>query len=360
MRNARALQPAGDWKETPMPLPEDAPIHDFPDRMIGQLQSVPEHVRELIEAVAPALAARLNFKKLRQLPTKGLLPNWHKMESDLLFEVPLKHGKKTVLVCVLIEHQSKADPAIPLRTLLYAGVYWERQWRAWVGKHAEGAPLRLNPVLPVVLHTGERRWHTHRTLAELFEGPEELVNLQPVWAPLLWDVAEHDVAELLGQPGRWFRALAVVRAEKESPDAFHDVMMEVIQRLAPLRKEQKPTWEELMNFVLSWGVRRRPEEEAQRLYHEGIQGLDDVALTEEIRQMTEKLGRTWEQAVYERGERGGELKALREVLRTMLADKFGKLPKKVLKDIDQADQVDRLKAALRRVASLESLDDFEL
>jgi hypothetical protein len=49
-----------------MPLPEDSPFHDFPDRIIGQLQSVPEHVRELVEAVAPALAARLNFKKPRQ------------------------------------------------------------------------------------------------------------------------------------------------------------------------------------------------------------------------------------------------------------------------------------------------------
>jgi hypothetical protein len=43
---------------------------------------------------------------------------------------------------------------MPLRSLLYAVLYWEQEWRRWEASHPRGEPLRLTPVLPIVFHTG--------------------------------------------------------------------------------------------------------------------------------------------------------------------------------------------------------------
>jgi hypothetical protein len=39
-------------------------------------------------------------------------------------------GQEGRFVCILIEHQSVPDPVMPLR-LVYAVLFWERQWREW-------------------------------------------------------------------------------------------------------------------------------------------------------------------------------------------------------------------------------------
>lgn len=156
--------------------PEQASLHDFPDRIIGRLQSIPAHLRELVQAVMPQIADRVLFEKAEPLQNKMQLPDWRRLESDLLFEVPVAKPADVhaALICLLVENQMKGDQAMPLRTLLYAVFYWERQWRAWEAKHARKQTLRLNPVLPIILHTGSRPWKTNRTMADLFAGPEIL------------------------------------------------------------------------------------------------------------------------------------------------------------------------------------------
>jgi hypothetical protein len=81
---------------------------------------------------------------------------WRRRESDLLFRIPFRteSDQPPALVCVLLEHQSAPDPQMPLRMLLYAVLYWEREWKAWQTEHPAGTPLRLSPVLPIVFHTG--------------------------------------------------------------------------------------------------------------------------------------------------------------------------------------------------------------
>ena len=48
-------------------------------------------------------------------------------EADLFFRIPFASGdaERPALVCVLVEHQSGPDARMPLRTLLYAVLYWE-------------------------------------------------------------------------------------------------------------------------------------------------------------------------------------------------------------------------------------------
>ena len=79
---------------------------------------------------------------------------------------------------------------MPLRTLLYAVLYWEEEWHAWEAGHPEGETLRLTPVLPIVFHTSGQPWNSNRSLADLLNTPEPLQSSVPSWQPLFWDLAE--------------------------------------------------------------------------------------------------------------------------------------------------------------------------
>lgn len=182
-----------------MSLLERQYLHDFPDRAIRKLLEHPANLRDLVTAVAPELARQLDFAKLEPVqPREFLLDDWRSRESDLLFRVPLRRhrGHPGTLVCVLVEHQSQADPRMPLRMLLYAVLYWEREWKDWEARSgqrsrpSERTPLRITPVLPIVFHTGSSPWRTARDLADLIEGPEALRRLAPHWPLFLWDLAK--------------------------------------------------------------------------------------------------------------------------------------------------------------------------
>src|SRR5262249_6348169 len=158
-------------------------------------------------------------------PRTFLLDDWWRREGDVLVRLPFRTPGQSdaVLVCVLVEHQSKPDPAMPLRVLLYAVLHWDQEWRAWEKHHepdqALRQALRLTPVVPVVWHPGPGAWNTNRRLADLFHAPEPLQAHLPHWPMSLTDLAEQTPEALLQTAEAWWQALAVVRADRE--DAAH-------------------------------------------------------------------------------------------------------------------------------------------
>ena len=209
--------------------------HDFPDRVIRDALLYPKNLRALLRALAPEVADRLDYDRQEVVRPAYLLDDWRKRDRDLLVRLPFRDAAgRDLLVCILVEHQSTADPAMPLRLLLYAVLYWEQEWRAWEERHERGQPLRLTPVLPVVFHTAQEAWATSRRLADLFEVPEELRAWLPDWRMPLWDLPEHSAVELLHSGEPWWQALAVARAERAPPEEFQHVLQEALRRLEPL------------------------------------------------------------------------------------------------------------------------------
>jgi hypothetical protein len=246
---------------------DEPPLHDFPDRAFRRLLEHPHNLRDLLGAVLPDLVDRFDFDRMEILPRTFLLDDWRRRESDMLFRLPFRDDPAAppALVCVLLEHQSEADPAMPLRVLLYAVLYWQEEWKAWEADHERGDPLRLTPVIPIVFHTGATRWTSNRTMADLFGGPEAVRAFVPEWPPLFWEVAEHTPEELLQAAGEWLAALAVVRAERQPAGRFREVFAAVVQRLEGLSETERVRWQDLLFFVLSWAVRRRPGRDRPRL-----------------------------------------------------------------------------------------------
>src|SRR3954451_23307075 len=120
-----------------MSLADDQPIRDLADKAIRDSLTPPDNLRQFLEQAVPHLAPAFDCRRARLLTREFPLEDWRRREADLPFEIPYRIGDQEVwaLVCVLIEHQSDTDPLMPLRLLLFATLYWDRQWRDWKSFH---------------------------------------------------------------------------------------------------------------------------------------------------------------------------------------------------------------------------------
>jgi hypothetical protein len=272
-----------------------------------------------------------------------------------------------VLVCILLEHQSAPDPRMPLRVLVYAALYWEREWKSWEDRHDPGQPLRLAPILPVVFHTGPQPWATNRSLADLIGGPEEFRPFAPQWQPLFWDLAEQDPQVLLASTGAWLQALTVVRTEREDRPAYETVLAQLLPRLVELRRREEIRGHDLLWFVLSWVLRRRPEGERAALRTFLQTAIADESVREEVIAVSNTLGETWEQreerqvaATAAESAARAERRTRRDDLRDLLQERFGSIPEALLQRIETCEDVSRLRAALLQVLHIQSPDELQL
>ncbi len=369
--------------------------NDFPDRVIREGLLQPDNLRALLRAVAPTVADHLAYERLQVAKPAALLDDWRKRERDLLVRIPFRDASgREVLICVLVEHQSTADQAMPLRLLVYAVLYWEQEWRAWEEHHERGQPLRLTPVIPVVLHTGQVAWDASRRLADLFEAPDEFKAWLPEWRMPLWDLPEHTAEELLRSGEPWWQALAVARAEREPPEEFQRVLREAMRQIEPLGTTRPVYWNQLLRMVLYWSLYRRPGREHAGLIEAARASQSDVRLKEEVTTMSHTLGQTWEEELCEKfskrfreeyrakeeelrakeeelrakeaelrakeaalAEARGENAGYRETLRRVLEVRFPSLPEAVTQRIAAAE-VDWLKAAVLRALKVASPEEL--
>ena len=103
----------------------DEPWRDFADRFFRDALCKPENLHDFLMDAVPALAPNFDFTRLVVLKTEFQLPDWSKRIADLLFEIPYRfdEGERVALVCVLIEHQTRSDPRMPLRMLIETALF---------------------------------------------------------------------------------------------------------------------------------------------------------------------------------------------------------------------------------------------
>ncbi len=244
-----------------MSIADDEPLRDVADRAIRQSLQQPDNLRDFLHQAVPELADGFVCEQAHLINREFPLDDWRGRESDLLFEIPYRDGTDDLvaLVCVPIEHQSQPDPRMPLRLLIYAVLYWERQWKAQEASPPPRGPLSLTPVLPIVLHTGSTPWRTQRELADLLVGPEAFHRFAPRWQPLFWDLAERSPEALLNASEQWLQALAVVRVEDADEAVFREVFTQAMRRLESLHDSNHVRWYDLLRLVLTWAAWRRPD-----------------------------------------------------------------------------------------------------
>lgn len=152
---------------------DNPPLHNFPDRAFRQALLDARNLRDVMVDAMPDHAPNMDFGKAEYHNPEFSLEDWRGREADLLVRLPYRDPEENateVLICLLLEHQSKPDPQMPLRVLISAALFWEQQWKEYEAKHPPGEGMRLTPMLPVIFHTGQREWNSNRSVGELFAG----------------------------------------------------------------------------------------------------------------------------------------------------------------------------------------------
>src|SRR5213082_2707993 len=95
-------------------------IREFNDRGTLWLLEDPANLRDLLRIVEPEVAERLDFSRAERVNRSFIPADLQKRESDLIFRVPFLQPKEEgpeVWLYILLEHQSRPDPLMPLRVL---------------------------------------------------------------------------------------------------------------------------------------------------------------------------------------------------------------------------------------------------
>jgi hypothetical protein len=325
-----------------------------------------ENLADFLRVALPEQAARFDFVQARPSRREFITEDWMRREGDLLFEIPYRWGEgqlAEVLVWVLLEHQSNTDPQVPLRTLFSTTMAWVSQWRAWAQSKPRGT-LRLSPLIPIVLYTGDVAWGSHQTIHDLLEGPPELVGLTPNWGPIFWNLSARTAESLLAA-GPMMQVLAAVRAGGGEAGEFAEVYRQGSANVAVLGGAEKVRWQELTHALLSVAYHERPEAERDGLIDvvrqvNGRKKKAVNAMAETIAEIiADTLPKLIAQECEQKAEQRGVAKGLRRGLTVILSEKFGKLPANVKRRIEAAD-VAALDKAIEEAPQLQKLEDLKL
>ena len=341
-------------------MPRHKPPRSLPDQIIRESLQHPASLREFLQDVVPHLATGFDCERARLIDREFPMEDWRSREADLPFEIPYRTAEeeRLALVCVLIEHQSDTDPLMPLRSLYFGVGYWDRQWKAWAALEPPRPPLRLSPVLPIVLYTGPTPWGSNRTMADLLTEPQAFHVFAPVWEPLFWNLAEHSPQQLLNSGAAWLELMSVMRVERADAVEFQAVFAEAAQRLAALQGREEVRWSDFLRIVLTYASWRRPPAEGDTLTKIAMEA--NPTRKEEVRQMAQTIAEALIEEGRAEGRAEGELGTQRENLRRLLLRKFQQLPDTILQRIETCADVEKLKAAIDRVLDMKSLNEFDL
>jgi hypothetical protein len=318
--------------------------------MVRDTLQTPANLRDFLRDALPDVADRLDYAKMRPLEREIVGGDWRVREADLLFEIPyLQSPHPPALIAVLVEHQSDTDPLIPLRTLLMTTGYWERVWRDWEAKPRPRDPLRLPPVVPIVLYTADVPWGSNEELADLLGPPEVLHAFAPGWKPVFWNLAERTPERLLAG-GPWMQLMTVMRVSVEEQAEIERLFTEAVRRLNTIRDIEHVRWYELLRAMFYYVSWRRPSLNRQVL--EAILVRENPANQQEVQGMI----KTGAEELMEEGA----VRATRALLLKMLEDQFAPVPDVLRQQIGSIRDVERLQRAVLRAARLEKLEDLNL
>ena len=330
-------------------------FRDAADRSFRKALEDWKNLQAVVRRAAPTLADGFDFAKRRPLPRDLFMPNLQGRECDLLFEVPYRIAGKlgVAIVCILLEQQTRQDPNLILRMLIYAVFYWERQLRAWEAKGKGKGRLKLTPILPIVLATADTPWSTTRTFVDLLDEPSAFHAFAPAWNPLFWDLGNEAVEKLLSDPDPFVNLMSLVLSEGAPFETLSEIYAKVFEKLDGIPNEESGRWRELATFAMQWTRHRRPLDERQ----DWSQTTDECTWRSQRRKEIGEMKKTIAQADYEDGlkfgrDEGvklgrdeGRIETLREMVLRVGTKRLGAPStrwKKRLQDIHNVSKLDEL------------------
>ncbi|TFW27844.1 Rpn family recombination-promoting nuclease/putative transposase [Massilia horti] len=320
-----------------------------------QLFAHPELVRDLLAGFTPFACFRgLAPAAFARVSASYVSDRFSERHGDMVWRVRV--ADHFVYVYLLLEFQSQAERWMALRMQVYVGLLYQDL----VKRHELGPRLALPPVLPVVFYSGNRPWTACAELRELVAaGPSELDAFQASQRYVLIDKQSLDM-DRIGQS----RNLVAELFRLELSDRADNLIDALATLAAWLSGDgQAP----LRRSITSWITRL-----LQREGHEATE--EEIKSLLEGRIMGERFVRkyaTWADAYKDEGrqlglaqgrEEGREevreesLAKNRNLLKGLLAKRFGGVPAAIAERIDEAPEAD-IERWMYRLMDVGSMED---
>ncbi|WP_235595587.1 Rpn family recombination-promoting nuclease/putative transposase [Leptospira noguchii] len=272
------------------------------DRLIREtLQDKEDAISFFKNSLPEAVIELLDLNRLELTQSSFISENLKEEQTDLLFQIPLKSGKKAN-VYLLFEHKSYLDDSIFSQLLGYISAIYKSQYRV---------DKKYSVVIPFVFYHGERTWTLGNSFQNRFilsKNEEEVFKKYiPDFELELFDLSKVDLSKLESITLRVI--LGVVQKIWEGDTSFLNHLGEVFELLTGLKNESKRVEIFQKLFLYIFNVREiEPTEITSLLSHSKInRDYEDLAMT-----TAEKL--------IQKGEMKGEIKGLIKTARNMLLD----------------------------------------
>ncbi len=358
---------SGTWlfptEERSMPRvsPEQL-IRQFHENGLKLLLYDAANVRDLVTLRDPTRAARIDFARLTVDPTSYVAADYRHLCSDLVLKVPyrtrLAGRPRTLTLYLLLEHQSEPDVLMALRVLEYLVHIYKGQVRAATRGGRPHTDFRLQPVLPVVLYTGERSWETLTSLAELVEGGgEDFADVVPQLRPLFLNLAAVPAKELETSGGYFGWLLELIRLRHAPADEFRSTTSRVIGHLEAMAEVERERWLLFLSYIGTMIHQERARPEHPELYELIGNSIRSDTRRREVETIMETMADYLRAEGHKEGRRAGEIHSRQQTLVRLLRRRFGRVPRATEQLIRATQDTTRLDGWLDNFATAQTLAD---
>ncbi|HVR98993.1 MAG TPA: Rpn family recombination-promoting nuclease/putative transposase, partial [Thermoanaerobaculia bacterium] len=214
-------------------------------------------VQDLLrEIVGEQWVERIDFASGEQVNTSFVSAKHQSRESDVIWKFRRQDGGEPVYVYVLMEFQSRPDPAMPVRLMTYEGLFYQ----ALLDSQPAAVWRKLPPVIPVVVYNGGEPWHVATDLGSLIGDLDSSAEVyRPQLRYRLVDEAAYPREELAARNSP---VADLFRIEKSRDwREFHSSVHRLRQNIPPAEASLRQAFETWLRKVIlpRFGV---PEEVA--------------------------------------------------------------------------------------------------
>ena len=334
-------------------------IKHFPDRSLKRLLQDGEYVHGLVKIVAPEIERYLDFNGIAYHQSSFISEALQERESDVLLSVPFSDETVTdeLLIYILIEHQSTVDRTMGFRLLSYMMQIWEAQRKEWESDQVPVSEWRLQPILPILFYTGDRRWTAPLSLTAIMDVPEILSRFVPSFDTLFLGVksTEPEVLTEAGHPLGWL--LSVLQKEDvEDTSEISEALSAAVSHLGAVDEAFSPQVAEAFRYFVQLIYHRRSVDERDALIGIIRDHIEDKEVLETMAQTTAEL-------LMEQGEaRGlvkGKVEGKQDAVLKILRIRFPDVSDTLLHKIAEIRSVPKLDALLEQAMIADSPEEVE-
>ncbi len=334
-------------------------VRNFPENGPKLLLENPANVRDLHVLLHEPHVDAIDFAGMTVERTHFVQPDFEHVAIDLLLKAPFHPSAggpaKTILIYLLVEHQSRPQRFLMLRLAEYLIEAYKMQKRAWAERHDSDARLQLQPVMPIVLYTGERRWEKIETLADVVEAGDLFEAMIPAFKPHFLNLRETPPAALVRDGGFFGQILRLIRERSSDPVVFRRTLAEVLGHLEKMPESDRTRWVEFLSYIMALVYHARTYDEQQEMN----EVVDRTVQMDPHRKEYTKMGQTIAEMYIEKGRLEGkiegEIEGKRATLLRQLRKRFKKVPRKIETRINATIDMQELETWLDNFAEAETL-----